>query len=107
MQDDFLIVQEIFALIDQGIVDGYDAFSYDCKVGPGFTHTELTVELNGVTDISPREDIDGLAMIKAATRLQQNAEGRGEGWTSFVMSYRRGERVNVKYGRDPLPWGSS
>jgi len=27
-----VICQELFALIDQGIVDGYDAFSYDCRV---------------------------------------------------------------------------
>lgn len=102
LNDDFAIVQEIFSLIDQGIVDGYDAFSYDCKVGPGFTHTVLTVELDGVTSSSVREEIDGLAMIKATTKLKENAERRGEGWTSFVMSHRRGEEVNVRYGREPV-----
>lgn len=98
--EDFVIGQEIFELIDQGIVDGYDAFSYDCKVGAGFIHTELTVELDGITSSSVREEIDGLGMISAATRLQKNAQRRGEGWTSFVMSYRRGGNVAVKYVRD-------
>lgn len=98
--EDFSLAQKIFELVDEGIVDGYDAFSYDCKVGPGFIHTELTVELDGVTSTSVREEIDGLGMIKAATMLHKNAESRGEGWTSFVMTYRRGGKVAVKYVRN-------
>ncbi|WP_421568272.1 hypothetical protein [Stenotrophomonas sp. PD6] len=28
--EDFSLAQNNFELVDQGIVDGYDAFSYDC-----------------------------------------------------------------------------
>lgn len=46
--DDFEIAKEVFALLDAGIVDGYDSFEFTAVPHDEYMERELLVTLNGV-----------------------------------------------------------
>ena len=97
--EDIELAKEIFALIEAGIVHGYDSFRYEVEVGDGYSEEELVVENNGVEVTKAETDFNGAALYSLVKRLIENSRKRGENWTSFVMSYRRGGEVktNFKY----------
>lgn len=96
---DLELVKEIFALVECGIVNGYDSFRYEIEVGEGYMDAELTVENNGVEVTNAETDFNGAVLYGLVKKLKSSAKERGEDWTSFVISYKRGEKVvtNFKY----------
>ncbi|AZE00079.1 hypothetical protein C4K12_4220 [Pseudomonas chlororaphis subsp. aureofaciens] len=84
-------------MVEGGIVQGYDAFQYEVEVGEGYMEAELTVEKNGVKVTNAEIDFDISDVYFLAEELKDNAVRRGEPWKSFVMSYREGEQVKVKF----------
>jgi len=95
--EDIKIVQEIFQVVEAGIVHGYDAFRYGVELGEGYIETELCVEKDGVEDWNVEEDINGAIILRLVRELQDSAVKRGEPWKSFVLSYREGEQVQTKF----------
>ncbi|WP_206430840.1 hypothetical protein [Pseudomonas chlororaphis] len=89
--------KRIFQMVEGGIVQGYDAFQYEVEVGEGYMEAELTVEKNGVKVTNAEIDFDISDVYFLAEELKDNAVRRGEPWKSFVMSYREGEQVKVKF----------
>lgn len=100
--DDFALVEEIFSIIDAGIVDGYDSFRFEVEVGDSYMDTELTVERNGAKVANAKIDINDAILYGLVKRLRENAGQRGERWISFVLSYKQGEQVKTffKYDKD-------
>ncbi|HEX4551252.1 hypothetical protein [Pseudomonas sp.] len=95
--EDRKLVQEIFQLVEAGIVHGYDAFRYGVELGEGFVETELAVEKDGIEDWNAETDINGAKILRLVDQLQANAVERGEPWKAFVLSYREGEQVKTKF----------
>ena len=97
MTQDFELVKDIFALLDAGIIDGYDAFRYEAELGEGFMQEELTVERNGSKTSDAGRDYNGAVLFKLLKALKQNAENRGEPWQGVTLSYRQGEQVKINF----------
>ncbi|ANH98549.1 hypothetical protein A8L59_14385 [Pseudomonas koreensis] len=95
--EDIKIVEEIFQVVEAGIVHGYDAFRYGVELGEGYIETELAVEKDGVEDWNVETDINVAKILRLVDQLQANAVSRGEPWKSFVLSYREGEQVKTKF----------
>ena len=95
--EDRKLVQEIFQLVEAGIVHGYDAFRYGVELGEGFIETELAVEKGGIENWNAETDINGAKILRLVDQLQANAVERGEPWKAFVLSYREGEQVKTKF----------
>ncbi|MGE7955213.1 hypothetical protein ACQKQA_01210 [Pseudomonas sp. NPDC089530] len=95
--EDIEIFNKIFQMVEEGIVQGYDAFRYEVEVGESYMEAELTVEKDGVevTDAEISFNISDVYFL--AEELKENAVRRGEPWRSFVMSYREGEQVRIKF----------
>ncbi|MEL4892117.1 hypothetical protein PQU63_11690 [Xanthomonas protegens] len=98
---DFDIIKEIFSIIDNGIIEGYDSFNFEVKVEVGYIDTQLTVERNGTVTTDAKTDINDAVLYALVKRLRESAAQRGECWASFVISYRIGEQVktNFKYSK--------
>ncbi|PYB94923.1 hypothetical protein DMX04_26080 [Pseudomonas koreensis] len=97
INEDIKIVQEIFQLVEAGIIHGYDAFQYGVELGEGYVETELAVEKDGIEDWNAETDINGAKILRLVDQLQANAVKRGEPWKAFVLSYREGEQVKTKF----------
>ena len=95
--EDIKIVEEIFQLVESGIVHGYDALRYGVELGEGYIETELAVEKDGVEDWNVETDINDAKILRLVDQLQASAINRGEPWKSFVLSYREGEQVKTKF----------
>lgn len=95
--EDIKIVEEIFQVVEAGIVHGYDAFRYGVELGEGYIETELAVEKDGVEDWNVETDINVAKILRLVDQLQASAVSRGEPWKSFVLSYREGEQVKTKF----------
>lgn len=95
--EDIKIVEEIFQVVEAGIVHGYDAFRYGVELGEGYIETELAVEKDGVEDWNVETDINVAKILRLVDQLQANAVSRGEPWKSFVLSHREGEQVKTKF----------
>ena len=95
--EDIKIVEEIFQVVEAGIVHGYDAFRYGVELGEGYIETELAVEKDGVEDWNVETDINVAKILRLVDQLQANSVSRGEPWKSFVLSYREGEQVKTKF----------
>lgn len=94
---DFELVQEIFQLVEAGIVDGYDAFRYAVEWGGNYMETELAVEKNGVDVWDAETDFNDWTIYLLVEKIHKHAVARGEPWKSFVLSYREGEQVQTKF----------
>ncbi|TKJ57103.1 hypothetical protein PviCFBP13515_26415 [Pseudomonas viridiflava] len=95
--EDLALAKEIFSIIDNGIIDGYDRFRYEVVVGKGFIDTELLVEKDGVETTNARTEMDDTQLYELVDKLKHSAEQRGENWVSFVVSYKHGEQVSTKF----------
>lgn len=93
--EDLSIFKELFSILDQGIVDGYDAFQYEVKVGEGWVETQLTAEREGVEITDVDTDFNNAVIFKLVKQLRQSGVQRGDHWTAFTLSYRRGGQVRT------------
>ncbi|MBC3438832.1 hypothetical protein HU735_25755 [Pseudomonas sp. BW16M2] len=102
--EDLSIVKELFSILDQGIVDGYDAFQYEVKVGEGWVETQLTAENQGVDVMDVKTAFNNAEIFKLVKQLRQSGAQRGDHWTAFTLSYRRGGQVRTifSYGTSEL-----
>lgn len=98
--DDFTLIKEIFSIIDDGIIDSYDSLRSDATVGNGSIDIELTIKQNGVVIDDDRVDINSATLYNLVKQLRETAQQRRECWTSFVMSYSKGEQVKTKFKYD-------
>jgi hypothetical protein len=94
---DIELINEIFNIIDNGLIDGYDCFRYEAVMGQGFIDTELSVEINGVETTNALTNMDAIRLYDLADALEKRAHQRGENWTSFVISYQRGGQVRTQF----------
>lgn len=92
------LVNQIFQLVDPGIVKGYDAFSYSVEWGGNYMEAELAVEKDGVDRWDAETDFNNSKIYMLVEKLHENAAVRGEPWKTFVLSYRDGEQVRTKFG---------
>ncbi|MEK0364399.1 hypothetical protein [Pseudomonas sp. CBC3] len=95
--EDFELVKDIFALVDEGIVSGYDAFRLEIEVNDDYIVEELTVEKNSVEVTNAETDYNGAVLYELVEKLRASAKARGENWSAFVISYRHGEQVHTKF----------
>ncbi len=102
--DTVLLFQRITSTIDAAIVDDYDAFVFDCIVGDSYLEYTLSVSASGQEDTSLSDEIDSMAVNQLVDELRGNPEWKQAEWSSFVISYRRGERVNVTFGKKRAAW---
>ena len=94
---DLELVKKIFAIVESGIVHGYDSFCYRVEVGAGCMEAEFSVESAGVEVNNAETDFDSFVLYDLAKQLKDNATRRGEEWSIFVMSYTRGGEVKTKF----------
>ncbi|WP_122221119.1 hypothetical protein [Pseudomonas syringae group genomosp. 3] len=95
--EDTALLERIFSLIDNGILDGYDRFRYEVTVKEGFIDTELLVEKDGVETTNVRIDIDDTQLYELVDKLKHSAEERDEDWASLVISYEHGKQVRTQF----------
>jgi len=95
--EDFKIAQEIFNVLDSGIVNGYDSFEYTAHLFDDYMQEVLLVTLNGVESSNVETDLNGAILYSLVNKLKLNSLSRRENWKSFTMTYSKGERVNIKY----------
>ena len=86
--EDIKIVQEIFQLVEAGIVHGYDAFCYGVEWGGNYMEAELAFEKDGFEHWDAETDFNNSKIYMLVEKLHGNAAVRGEPWNSFVLSYR-------------------
>jgi hypothetical protein len=97
ISEDFTLMKEIFSIIDGGIIDSYDFLRLEAAGGNGYIDIELTIEKNGVVIDNAKVDINSAILYNLVKRLREAANQRGECWTSFVMSYSKGEQVKTRF----------
>ncbi len=95
--EDIEIVKNIFALIQSGIVEGYDAFRFEAEVCEGYMVEEISIEKNGTLNENPETDFNGAILYRLVKELKASAASRGENWRSFVMSYTVGGQVKTNF----------
>ncbi|WP_460061657.1 hypothetical protein [Pseudomonas sp. S2_A05] len=95
--EDIKIAQEIFQLIESGVVHGYDAFRYSVEWGGNYMESDLAVEIHGSEIWDAETDFNHSKVYALVEKLHENAVARGEPWTCFVLSSREGEQVKMKF----------
>lgn len=91
------IAKEIFSLLGEGIVDGYDSFEYIVEVHEGYMEEELDVTLDGRASSDIKKDYNAAKLHDLVTRLKQKALSRGDDWKKFILSYVQGEEVKLNF----------
>ncbi|GLO63614.1 hypothetical protein MACH09_41220 [Vibrio sp. MACH09] len=94
---DIEIVKNIFSLLDEGIVNGYDSFRYKVEVYEGYMESELEVEFNGEQSTSADTNYNSAVLYDFVKQLKSSALSRGENWKSFQISYQIGEEVKTSF----------
>ncbi len=94
---DIEIVKNIFSLLDEGIVNGYDSFRYEVEVYEGYMESELEVELNGEQTTSADTNYNSAALYDLVKQLKSSALSRGENWSSFQISYQIDGEVKTSF----------
>ena len=99
--EDFSLFNEIFSIINAGIIDDYDAFRLTVEVGDGHIDTDLKVKKNKIESASASTDFNDAVLYGLIKQLNESAKQRGECWTSFIMTYEWGGQVKTvfKYGK--------
>jgi len=97
--EDFTLANKLFAIVDEGIVDGYDFFSYKVDIGDGYIDAVLTVESEGVVTTDAKRDINNAEVFGIILKLKENSISRGEDWRTLTMSYRHGEQVKLNFNQ--------
>ena len=97
IQDDVAIFNQLFSVVSSGVAENYDAFTLEIVVGEGYVNRLVEVEANGNKSTDAVDNIDGPQLGVLVRQLLANAKNRNEPWQGFVMSYRRGEQVQVSF----------
>lgn len=97
---DIVLMNEVFSILDSGIIDGYDFFCFEVEVGDGYIDTKLTVERDGFVVADVGTDINDAELYGLVRNLKLNASQRGDSWKSFAMCYRRGGQVKTNFKYD-------
>lgn len=97
--EDFALVNRLFTIIDEGIVDGYDFFSYKVDIGDGYIDAVLTVENEGGATTDAKRDINNAEVFWIIFKLKENSISRGENWRALIISYRHGEQVKLNFNQ--------
>lgn len=100
ISEDFLLFNEVFSIIDAGIIDDHDAFQFTVGVGDGYMDIELKVKKNDIETTSAHTDFNEAVLYGLIKKLNENARQRGECWSSFTMTYERGGQVKTKFKYD-------
>lgn len=95
--EDFKIAEDIFSLINDGVVNGYDSFRFTAEVYEGYMETELSVISDGVETDNPQTNFNGAILYDLVKKLKANFVGRGENWKSFTMSHVQGGQVKTHF----------
>ncbi|QNF25114.1 hypothetical protein FT673_15470 [Aeromonas hydrophila] len=95
--EDFTLANKLFAIVDEGIVDGYDFFSYKIDIGDGYIDAVLTVENEGVITTDAKRDINNAEVFGIMMKLKGNSISRGDNWRTLIISYRHGEQVRLNF----------
>ena len=91
------IAKKIFAIVEQGIIDGYDSFEYRVEAHDGYMEEELLVTMDSETTSNVRRDYSSAMLHQLVVDLKERMYERGDRWKSFVMSCREGENVNFNF----------
>ncbi|AUZ76196.1 MULTISPECIES: hypothetical protein [Aeromonas] len=97
--EDFTLANKLFAIVDEGIVDGYDFFSYKIDIGDGYIDAVLTVENEGVITTDAKRDINNAEVLGIMMKLKGNSISRGDNWRTLIISYRHGEQVKLNFNQ--------
>lgn len=97
--EDFTLANKLFAIVDEGIVDGYDFFSYKIDIGDGYIDAVLTVENEGVITTDAKRDINNAEVFGIMMKLKDNSISRGDNWRTLIISYRYGEQVKLNFNQ--------
>jgi len=97
MTEDFEIAQEIFSLISDGIVNGYDSISFTAEIHSNYIESELLVTKDGVEVSDAETDFNGAILYELLVKFKNNFSNRGESWESFTMSYTQGGQVKTHF----------
>lgn len=95
--EDFKIAEDIFSLLNDGIVNGYDSFKFTAEVHEGYMETELSVTSDGVESDNPQTNFNGAVLYDLVKKLKSSFSSRGENWESFTMSYTQGGQVKTHF----------
>lgn len=95
--EDVRVIEDIFALIQSGIVEDYDTFRYEAEVCEGYMVEEIAIEKNGAVERHPKTNFNGAVLYRLVKELKASAASRGENWCSFVMSYNVGGQVKINF----------
>ncbi|AJQ53657.1 TPA: hypothetical protein F3L15_12990 [Aeromonas hydrophila] len=97
--EDFTLANKLFAIVDEGIVDGYDFFSYKIDIGDGYIDAVLTVENEGVITTDAKRDVNNAEVLGIMMKLKGNSISRGDNWRTLIISYRHGEQVKLNFNQ--------
>jgi hypothetical protein len=95
--EDLILVKQIFELVDSGIKKDYQSFCYEVDLGLGYMETSLSISNEEGEETSVHADLNSAILYDLVEKLRENAIGRGEGWASFVMTYKVGGEVKTKF----------
>ncbi|MCC4633879.1 hypothetical protein [Xanthomonas dyei] len=94
---DIEILNEVLNSVKAGVTGEYDQLEYEVVIADGYIDTALVVKLNGVEVDQNNYSINNSLIYKMVKALKESAIGRGESWKSFMISFRDGEQVKVKF----------
>ncbi len=95
--EDIKIAQEIFSLLDSGIVNDYDSFEFTAHLYENYMEQELLVTSQGVQSSNVETTFNGAMLYALVEKLKQSSLSRGGDWKSFTMSYAKGGDVKTKF----------
>ncbi|MBB5866619.1 immunity protein YezG family protein [Xanthomonas sp. 3058] len=94
---DIELLNEVFNTVKAGVIGEYDQLEYEVFIGDGYIDTVLVVRLNGVEVDQSNYLINNSLIYKMVKSLKESANGRGEFWKSFMISFKDGGQVKVKF----------
>lgn len=98
--NDVEITKNIFNILSNGIVDGFESFTFNASLHDSYIESELNVTKNGVTVSNSKTNFNGAILCDLLETLQKKAISRNEKWNGIIISYAKGGQVSVKYKYD-------
>lgn len=95
--EDFDVAQEIFSLISDGIVNGYDSFSFTAEIHSNYIESELLVSVDGKESSDSETNFNRAVLYELLEKFKKGFTDRGENWESFTMSYAQGGQVQTHF----------
>lgn len=95
--EDIEIANEIFSIISDGIVDGYDSFSFTAEINSNYIESELLVSKSGLESSDSKTDFNRAVLYELLEKFKVGFVKRGEDWESFTMTYHQGDQVKLSF----------